>query len=86
MIADKKEPLVVSTGPAMHYPNPPNPSKVLYINKKEAPLLRVERGVPVKFSIQAGHDVALYVTSDPIGGNATSRNKSETIYFGGSRS
>ncbi|KAL1558444.1 cytochrome b561, DM13 and DOMON domain-containing protein [Salvia divinorum] len=83
VIADKKEPLVVSTGPALHYPNPPNPSKVLYINKKESPLLRVERGVPVKFSIQAGHDVALYVTSDPIGGNATLRNTSETIYFGG---
>ncbi|CAA0822749.1 Cytochrome b561- DM13 and DOMON domain-containing protein [Striga hermonthica] len=82
-IADKKEPLVVSTGPALHYPNPPNPSKVLYINKKEAPLLRVERGVPVKFSIQAGHDVALYITSDPLGGNATLRNMSETIYFGG---
>ncbi|KAK4401279.1 cytochrome, DM13 and DOMON domain-containing protein [Sesamum angolense] len=83
VIADKKEPLVISTGPALHYPNPPNPSKVLYINKKEAPILRVERGVPVKFSIQAGHDVALYVTSDPIGGNATLRNTSETIYFGG---
>lgn len=83
VIADKKEPLIMSTGYAMHYPNPPNPSKVLYINKKEAPLLRVERGVPVKFSIQAGHDVALYITSDPIGGNATLRNKSETIYFGG---
>ncbi|XP_047950709.1 cytochrome b561, DM13 and DOMON domain-containing protein At5g54830 [Salvia hispanica] len=83
VIADKKEPLVVTTGPALHYPNPPNPSKVLYINKKESPLLRVERGVPVKFSIQAGHDVALYVTSDPIGGNATLRNTSETIYFGG---
>ncbi|KAL8054527.1 hypothetical protein ABFX02_05G142000 [Erythranthe guttata] len=83
VIADKKEPLVISTGPALHYPNPPNPSKVLYINKKEAPLLRVERGVQVKFSIQAGHDVALYVTSDPIGGNATLRNMTETIYFGG---
>ncbi|KAF3663134.1 Cytochrome, and DOMON domain-containing protein [Capsicum annuum] len=83
VIADKKGPLVVSTGPAVFYPNPPNPSKVLYINKKEAPLLRVERGVQVKFSIQAGHDVAFYITSDPLGGNATSRNMSETIYFGG---
>ncbi|KAL8503662.1 hypothetical protein ACS0TY_022404 [Phlomoides rotata] len=83
VIADKKEPLVVSTGPALHYPNPPSPSKVLYINKKEAPLLRVERGVAVKFSIQAGHDVALYITSDPIGGNATLRNMPETIFFGG---
>ncbi|CAK9178627.1 unnamed protein product [Ilex paraguariensis] len=83
IIADKKEPLVVTTGPTFHYPNPPNPSKVLYINKKEAPVLRVERGVTVKFSIQAGHDVAFYVTSDPLGGNATLRNMSETIYFGG---
>ncbi|XP_055830755.1 cytochrome b561, DM13 and DOMON domain-containing protein At5g54830 [Solanum dulcamara] len=83
VIADKKGPLVVSTGPAVFYPNPPNPSKVLYINKKEAPLLRVERGVQVKFSIQAGHDVAFYITSDPLGGNATLRNMSETIYFGG---
>ncbi|KAF5183925.1 Cytochrome b561, DM13 and DOMON domain-containing protein [Thalictrum thalictroides] len=81
--ADGKTPLVVSTGPALHYPNPPNPTKVLYINKKEAPLLRVERGVPVTFSVQAGHNVAFYITSDPIGGNATSRNMSETIYAGG---
>lgn len=83
IFADGKTPLIVMTGPALHYPNPPNPSKVLYINKKEAPLLRVERGVPVKFSIQAGHDIAVYITSDPIGGNATSRNMTETIYAGG---
>lgn len=83
IIADANAPLVVSTGPALHYPNPPNPSKVLYINKKEAPVLKVERGVPVKFSIQAGHDVALYITSDLLGGNATLRNSSETIYAGG---
>ncbi|KAI3730033.1 hypothetical protein L6452_18709 [Arctium lappa] len=83
VIANKKEPLVITSGPSLHYPNPPNPSKVLYINKKESPLLRVERGVPVKFSIQAGHDVAFYVTSDPLGGNATLRNGSETVYVGG---
>ncbi|KAK8940143.1 hypothetical protein KSP40_PGU019589 [Platanthera guangdongensis] len=83
IIADGKSPLIVTAGPALHYPNPPNPAKVIYINKKEAPHLRVERGVPVTFSIQAGHDVALYITSDPIGGNATSRNTSETIYAGG---
>ncbi|KAG1363712.1 cytochrome b561, DM13 and DOMON domain-containing protein [Cocos nucifera] len=83
IIADGKKPLVVSSGPAFHYPNPPSPSKVLYINKKEAPLLRVERGVPVTFSVQAGHDVALYVTSDFLGGNATSRNMTEVIYAGG---
>ncbi|KAK7331402.1 hypothetical protein VNO77_25626 [Canavalia gladiata] len=83
IVADSKVPLVVSSGPALHYPNPPNPAKVLYINKKEAPVLRVERGVPVTFSMQAGHDVALYVTSDPIGGNATLRNLTETIYAGG---
>ncbi|PON74581.1 Cytochrome b561 and DOMON domain-containing protein [Parasponia andersonii] len=81
--ADGNVPLVVTTGPALRYPNPPNPSKVLYINKKEAPVLKVERGVAVKFSIQAGHDVALYITSDPIGGNATLRNMTETVYAGG---
>ncbi|KAM7459566.1 hypothetical protein LguiA_036560 [Lonicera macranthoides] len=83
VIADKNTLLVVTTGPALHYPNPPNPTKVIYINKKEAPVLRVERGVLVTFSIQAGHDVAFYITSDPLGGNATSRNHSETIYVGG---
>ncbi|XP_052195630.1 cytochrome b561, DM13 and DOMON domain-containing protein At5g54830 [Diospyros lotus] len=83
VIADRNTPLIVSSGPALHYPDPPNPSRVIYINKKEAPVLRVERGVPVKFSIQAGHDVALYITSDPLGGNATLRNTSETIYAGG---
>ncbi|KAK8579296.1 hypothetical protein V6N13_142507 [Hibiscus sabdariffa] len=83
IIADANVPLVVTTGEAFHYPNPPNPSKVLYINKKEAPVLRVERGVPVKFSVQTGHDVALYITSDYLGGNATLRNATETIYSGG---
>ncbi|KAK7247346.1 hypothetical protein RIF29_42227 [Crotalaria pallida] len=81
--ADANVTLVVTSGPALHYPNPPNPEKVLYINKKEAPVLRVERGVPVKFSVQAGHDVALYITTDAIGGNVTLRNVSETIYAGG---
>ncbi|MBA0624907.1 hypothetical protein Godav_010177 [Gossypium davidsonii] len=83
IIASAKVPLVVTTGEALHYPNPPNPSKVLYINKKEAPVLRVERGVPVKFSVQTGHNVALYITSDYLGGNATLRNATETIYSGG---
>ncbi|KAL4560262.1 hypothetical protein LXL04_032412 [Taraxacum kok-saghyz] len=83
VISENNEPLVVTSGPSIHYPNPPNPPKVLYINKKETPLLRVERGVPVKFSIQAGHNVAFYITSDPIGGNATNRNMSETVYAGG---
>lgn len=76
--------LVVTSGEPLHYPNPPNPPKVLYINKKEAPVLKVERGVPVRFSVQAGHDVALYITSDFLGGNATLRNTTETIYAGGS--
>ncbi|KAE8678105.1 Cytochrome b561, DM13 and DOMON domain-containing protein [Hibiscus syriacus] len=61
---------------------------VLIVSEKvnacfEAPVLRVERGVPVKFSLQAGHDVALYITSDSLGGNATLRNATETIYSGG---
>ncbi|KAI4969666.1 cytochrome b561, DM13 and DOMON domain-containing protein At5g54830-like [Hordeum vulgare subsp. vulgare] len=80
--AERQTPLVVTTGPALHYPNPPNPEKVLYINKKEAPLLKVERGVPVTFSVEAGHDVPLYITSDAVGGNATARNASEVIYAG----
>ncbi|CAN0876282.1 Cytochrome b561, DM13 and DOMON domain-containing protein At5g54830 [Linum grandiflorum] len=84
IFADGNVPLVVTSGPALHYPNPPNPSKVFYINKKEAPVLRVERGVPVTFSVQAGHDVALYITSDLLGGNATLRNETEIIYAGGS--
>ncbi|CAI0459168.1 unnamed protein product [Linum tenue] len=83
IIADGNVPLVVTSGPALHYPNAPNPAKVLYINKKEAPVLRVERGVPVTFSVEAGHDVALYITSDMLGGNATLRNNTETIYAGG---
>ncbi|CAF1895384.1 cytochrome b561, DM13 and DOMON domain-containing protein At5g54830 [Brassica napus] len=83
IIADANAPLVVTAGPSVHYPNPPNPSKVLYINKKEAPVLRVERGVPVKFSIEAGHDVSFYITSDFLGGNASLRNRTETIYAGG---
>ncbi|CAN6163286.1 unnamed protein product [Urochloa humidicola] len=83
--AERKTPLAVTVGPALHYPNPPNPGKVLYINKKEAPLLRVERGVPVIFSVEAGHDVPLYITSDPVGGNATSRNTPEVVYAGGAK-
>ncbi|KAK1425968.1 hypothetical protein QVD17_14635 [Tagetes erecta] len=83
VIANKKKPLVVTSGPGLHYPNPPNPFNVFYINKKESPVLRVERGVPVKFSIQAGHNVAFYITSDPLGGNVTSRNRTETVYAGG---
>ncbi|GJM97847.1 hypothetical protein PR202_ga14803 [Eleusine coracana subsp. coracana] len=81
--AERNTALAVTAGPARHYPNPPNPDKVLYINKKEAPLLKVERGVPVTFSVEAGHDVPFYITSDPVGGNATSRNTSEVIYAGG---
>jgi hypothetical protein len=81
---ERNTPLAVTVGPALHYPNPPNPDKVFYINKKEAPLLKVERGVPVTFSIEAGHDAPVYITSDPVGGNATLRNSSEIIYAGGS--
>ncbi|KAI4311598.1 hypothetical protein MLD38_036482 [Melastoma candidum] len=83
IIVDANTQLVVTSDEALHYLNPPNPAKVLYINKKETPVLRVERGVPVKFSIQAGHDVAFYITSDPLGGNATLRNMTETVYAGG---
>ncbi|BAT89409.1 hypothetical protein LR48_Vigan08g031900 [Vigna angularis] len=75
IIADSNNPLVVSSAPTMHYPNPPNPAKVLYVNKKEARVLRVEKGVSVKFSIQAGHDVALYITSYPLGGNEATKER-----------
>ena len=44
--------------------------------------MRVERGVPVTFSIHVGHDVAFCITSDPIGG-AASRNETQIIYVGG---
>nr|KJB45780.1 hypothetical protein B456_007G327500 [Gossypium raimondii] len=47
------------------------------------PEKKLERGVPVKFLAQAGHAVALYITSDSLGGNATLRNATETIYSGG---
>uniref|UniRef100_A0A0E0E4G1 Cytochrome b561 domain-containing protein n=1 Tax=Oryza meridionalis TaxID=40149 RepID=A0A0E0E4G1_9ORYZ len=83
--AERNTPLVVTAGPSLHYPNPPNPGKVLYINKKEAPLLKVERGVPVTFSVEAGHDAPLYITSDAVGGNATSRNATEVVFAGGAR-
>ncbi|KAK8272557.1 hypothetical protein V6Z11_D11G340500 [Gossypium hirsutum] len=71
IIVDTEVPLVATTGEVLHYPNPPTP------------MLRVERGVPVKFLVQAGHDVALYITSDSLGGNAILRNATETIYSGG---
>ena len=44
--------------------------------------MRVERGVPVSFSIGVGHDVAFCITFDPIGG-AASINETKTIYMGG---
>ncbi|EFJ28588.1 hypothetical protein SELMODRAFT_441097 [Selaginella moellendorffii] len=80
IVADRGSPLVVTSEEAAHYPNPPSPTKVLHINKKEAPIVQVERGVPVIFSIQAGHDVAFYITSDPVGG---ATNPNETIFAGG---
>lgn len=80
VVADRGTSLVVTSDVAYEYPNPPNPRKVLYINSKEAPILRVERGVPVTFLVQAGHDVSFYVTSNPIGGSGRSSSK---IYAGG---
>lgn len=80
VVADRGSSLVIGAVEAKHYPNPPFPPKVLSVNKKEAPLLKVERGVPVKLSVQAGHDVPFYITSDPIGGSS---NPNETIYAGG---
>ena len=73
IVADGKSPLIVGAENAVHYPNPPNQSKVLYISRKEAPVLRVETSIPVTFSIQVKHDVSFCINSDPIGG-AASRN------------
>lgn len=84
VVADRGTSLVVTSDLAYDYPNPPNPKKVLYINSKEAPILRVERGVPVTFLVQAGHDVSFYVTSNPIGGRQNSTvNIDDKIYAGG---
>jgi len=47
--------------------------------------LRVERGVPVTFSIQARHDVAFCITSDPTGGVA-SINETKNYLCGWRRS
>eukprot|EP00897_Mesotaenium_endlicherianum_P009833 jgi/Mesen1/8879/ME000532S08273 len=80
LVADRGVSFAVTAGDSVRYPNPPSPGKSLYINGHEAPVLKVERGVPVQFSIQAGHDTPFYVTSDPVGGNT---NPNETIYTGG---
>jgi hypothetical protein len=80
VVADRGSTLVVGADVASHYPDPPFPDKVFYINQKEAPLVKVERGVLVTFSVQAGHGLALYITDDPVGGAA---NISEIIYAGG---
>ena len=82
VVADRGTSLVVTSDLAYEYPNPPNPKKVLYINSKEAPILRVERGVPVTFLVQAGHDVSFYVTSNPIGGSVHNP-RADKIYAGG---
>lgn len=39
--------------------------------------IRVERGVPVKFSIEAGYDVSFYITSDFFGENASLKNQDD---------
>jgi hypothetical protein len=83
VVADRGTSLVVTSDLAYDYPNPPNPKKVLYINSKEAPILRVERGVPVTFLVQAGHDVSFYVTSNPIGGRQNSSVHTDDIIYAG---
>eukprot|EP00271_Cylindrocystis_brebissonii_P019737 TRINITY_DN6184_c0_g1_i1.p1 TRINITY_DN6184_c0_g1~~TRINITY_DN6184_c0_g1_i1.p1 ORF type:complete len:1113 (+),score=201.56 TRINITY_DN6184_c0_g1_i1:171-3509(+) len=80
LVADRGTEFKVTSGAAVHYPNPPSPGRTLYVNGKETPALKVERGVPVVFSVQAGHTYPVYITSDPIGG---SLNADETIYSGG---
>eukprot|EP00250_Pteridium_aquilinum_P010873 c19688_g1_i1 orf=592-3381(+) len=80
IVAEAGVAIVVSAGPATHYPNPPNPEKVIYLNKIEAPVLKVERGVQVTFSVQAGHEVAFYISEDPVGGEPA---ENATILAGG---
>eukprot|EP00850_Spirogloea_muscicola_P018145 SM000163S02313 [mRNA] locus=s163:117559:130545:+ [translate_table: standard] len=77
---DRGATLPVTAAATTHYPNPPSNARSLHIKGIESPILKVERGVPVDFSIQAGHDVPFYVTSDPVGG---ARNSSETVFAGG---
>lgn len=81
IVADTGSVIVVGVGSATHYPNPPNPEKVFFLNKIEAPVLKVERGVQVRFSIQAGHDVAFCITTDPVGGAFVAN---ATVFAGGS--
>ncbi|KAI5055115.1 hypothetical protein GOP47_0030260 [Adiantum capillus-veneris] len=80
IVAEAGVPIVVGVGPATHYPNPPNPDKVIYLNKVEAAVLKVERGVQVTFSVQAGHDVAFYISENPVGGEL---DENATIFAGG---
>ncbi|MCO5567782.1 hypothetical protein L7F22_021478 [Adiantum nelumboides] len=80
IVAEAGVPIVVGVGPATHYPNPPNFDKVLYLNKVEAPVLKVERGVQVTFSVQAGHDVAFYISENPVGGEPKANS---TLFAGG---
>ncbi|KAH7294389.1 hypothetical protein KP509_28G069000 [Ceratopteris richardii] len=71
--------ILVTVGPAIHNPNPPHPDEVIYFNKVESPVLKVERGVPVTFSIQAGHAVAFYISENPVGGEP----EENTMIFAG---
>lgn len=80
IVAEAGVTIIVSAGLATHYPNPPNPEKVIYLNKIEAPVLKVERGVQVTFSVQAGHDVAFYISENPVGGEPS---ENATIFAGG---
>ncbi|KAH7366104.1 hypothetical protein KP509_18G063500 [Ceratopteris richardii] len=81
IVAEAGVPIVVSVGPATHYPNPPHPDEVIYLNEVEAPVLKVERGVQVTFSVQAGHEVAFYISESPLGGEPS---ENVTIFAGGS--
>ncbi|GJP74165.1 hypothetical protein CLOP_g4793 [Closterium sp. NIES-67] len=80
VVADRGTLITVTSGKSTHYPNPPSFTKSFYINGHEAPEIKVERGVPVQFSIQGGHDLPVYITSDPVGGRF---NSSEIIFAGG---
>ncbi|GBG88691.1 hypothetical protein CBR_g48221 [Chara braunii] len=76
-------PLVVTSGPSKDYPNPPASDRSLFIDGVETPVLQVERGVEIMFSVEAGHDVPFYITPDPVGGKW---NESELVLAGGPES
>jgi len=57
-------------GTNKNYPNPPGWGLSLHVNGFETPVLRVVRGVPYNFTIEAGETHPVYITDTIIGGGA----------------